>query len=241
MAAIKIPTAFNIDLEFEASDIGQRIGAWFIDLLVRGAYLCLVLVVVSNVNWPSDGKNIFAFWSILIPISFYFLLMEMFMRGQTPGKKAVGIKVVSLLGNPPSFSQHMIRWLFRILETPVIIWGVVPIVSIIRSKYNQRLGDLVAGTIVVNTKNKSKLSDTIFREVSQTDYQPHFPQILRLSDKDLNKVKELMDLALKSNNQELSARVAYRVRDVLKIETEMEHVQFLETLLNDYNYYVTKD
>jgi hypothetical protein len=163
------------------------------------------------------------------------------MGGQTPGKKAMGTKVVSLLGNPPSLSQHMIRWLFRILETPLIIWGVVPIVAIIRSKYNQRLGDLVAGTIVVNTKTKSKLSDTIFRDISQTNYEPRFPQILRLSDKDLNKVKELMDLALKSNNLELSAKVSYRVRDVLKIETDMDHMQFLETLLNDYNYYVTKD
>ncbi|HEU4552813.1 MAG TPA: RDD family protein [Chitinophaga sp.] len=241
MAAIKIPTAFNIDLEFEAADIGQRIAAWFIDLLVRAGYLCLILVVVANVRWSGDNGTIFAFWTILIPISFYFLVLEIFMGGQTPGKKAMGIKVVSLLGNPPSFSQHMIRWLFRILETPLIIWGVVPIVAIIRSKYNQRLGDLVAGTIVVNTKTKSKLSDTIFRDISQANYEPHFPQILRLSDKDLNKVKELMDLALKSNNLELSAKVSYRVRDVLKIETDMDHMQFLETLLNDYNYYVTKD
>jgi uncharacterized RDD family membrane protein YckC len=241
MAAIKIPTAFNIDLEFEASDIGRRFIAWLIDLAVRIAYLCLIWAVVANSGWSETGRTLFAFWSILIPISLYFLVFEIAMKGQTPGKKAVGIKVVSLLGNQPGLSQHMIRWVFRILESPFIIWAVVPIIAIARSKYNQRLGDLVAGTIVVNTKTKSSLNDTIFREISQTDYQPHFPQILRLSDKDLNKVKELMDRALQSGNQELAAKVAYRVRDVLKIDTEMEHIPFLETLLNDYNYYVTKD
>jgi len=241
MAAIKIPTAFNIDLEFEASDIGQRFVAWLIDLAIRAAYLCLVWIVVANIEWPGQSGAVFAFWAILIPVSLYFLLFEIAMKGQTPGKKALGIKVVSLLGNPPSFSQHMIRWVFRLLETPFLIWGIIPIIAIARSRYNQRLGDLVAGTIVVNTKTKSSLNDTIFRDISQVDYQPRFPQILRLSDKDLNKVKELMDRALQSGNQELAAKVAYRVRDVLQIETDMEHMQFLETLLNDYNYYVTKE
>lgn len=266
MAAIKIPTAFNIDLEFEAADLGQRFVAWLIDLAIRIAYMVLVWVVSANSSWSSDTRNVFSFLLITIPISLYFLVSEVLLKGQTLGKKAVGLKVVSLIGNTPSFSQHMIRWVFRIFETPflflaligviaserdagalivlmllMVLSPVVPIVAMVRSKYNQRVGDVVAGTIVVNTKTKSSLNDTIFREVSQTDYQPHFPQILRLSDKDLNKVKELMDRALRSNNLELAAKVSYRVRDVLKIETNMDHMQFLETLLNDYNYYVTKD
>jgi uncharacterized RDD family membrane protein YckC len=241
MAAIKIPTAFNIDLEFEAADISQRFVAWLIDLGIRVGYLILIWVVAAQAGWSGTTGNLFAFWAILIPISVYFLVFEVAMGGQTPGKKIMNLKVVSMLGNTPSYSQHMIRWVFRILESPFMFWGVVPIIAISRSKFNQRLGDVVAGTIVVNTKTKSSLNDTIFREVSQTDYQPHFPQILRLSDKDLNKVKELMDRALQSGNQELAAKVAYRVRDVLKIDTDMDHMQFLETLLNDYNYYVTKD
>jgi hypothetical protein len=109
-----------------------------------------------------------------------------------------------------------------------------------RSPYDQRLGDIVAGTIVVSTKTKSTLNDTIFRDMSDTDYTPQFPQILKLSDRDMNKIKELMDRAIKSNNMELTARVSYRIRDVLKIETEMEHLNFLETVLNDYNYYTTR-
>lgn len=241
MAAIKIPTAFNIDLEFEAADISQRFVAWLIDLAIRIAWLILIWVVAASPSLSGTAGNVFSFWAISLPLSLYFLIFELAMRGQTPGKRAMNLKVVSMLGNPPSYSQHMIRWVFRILESPIFFWGIVPIIAIARSKYNQRLGDVVAGTIVVNTKTKSTLSDTIFREVSQTDYQPHFPQILRLSDKDLNKVKELMDRALKSGNLELAAKVSYRVRDVLKIETEMDHMQFLETLLVDYNYYVTKD
>jgi hypothetical protein len=56
----------------------------------------------------------------------------------------------------------------------------------------------------------------------------------------MNKIKSLMDQAVKSNNPELTARVAYRVRDVLDIQTDMMPGEFLETILNDYNYYTTR-
>ena len=163
------------------------------------------------------------------------------MNGQTPGKLIMNIKVRNMQGGKPSISQHLLRWLFRMLETPYIFWnGIIPIIAILRSKYDQRIGDIVAGTIVVRTKTKGSLAETIFRDMSTTDYQPHFPQILKLSDRDMNKIKTLMDQAVKANNPELAARVAYRVKDVLDIKTEMEPSEFLETVLNDYNYYTTR-
>ena len=280
MAAVKIPTAFNIDLEFETADLGRRFVAWLLDLAVRIFYMLAMLPVarqVAQITNSATAAQMFLFWVQQVPVLFYYLLFELIWKGQTPGKRMIGIKVVSMLGNQPSFSQYMIRWVFRILETPFLLWYLIPFmldeygatgmylvifvillspaipfVSILRSKYNQRpaaigaynwkrLGDLVAGTMVVRTKTQSSLRDTIFREVSQTDYKPRFPQILRLSDKDLNKVKELLDTAQRTGNLELAAKVSYRVRDVLQIETDMEHIPFLETLLNDYNYYVTRD
>ncbi|KAA2241626.1 RDD family protein [Chitinophaga agrisoli] len=269
MAAIKIPTAFNIDLEYETGDFGRRLVAWLIDLAIRIVYLLAMWAMAVRITYVSGSPvigELFQFWVQQVPMALYFLIFELAWKGQSPGKKIMHLKVVSLSGNQPGFSQYMIRWVFRIIETPFLLWflipymldeygsyGVylgiflilispaVPVVTMIRSKYNQRLGDLVAGTMVVSTKTKSTLDDTIFREVSQTDYKPQFPQILRLSDKDLNKVKELLDMALRTRNLELAAKVSYRVRDVLKIETEMDHIFFLETLLNDYNYYVTKD
>jgi hypothetical protein len=76
--------------------------------------------------------------------------------------------------------------------------------------------------------------------MSEVDYTPQFPQILKLSDRDMNKIKELMDRAIKSRDEQLTARVSYRVRDVLSIQSDMDHLPFLETVLNDYNYYTTR-
>jgi uncharacterized RDD family membrane protein YckC len=214
---------------------------WLLDLLVRGVYLIALTITISNMHLSTTNRNVAYLLLGLVPFMLYFLVLEILMNGQTPGKLIMNIKVRNMQGGQPSISQHLIRWLFRMLEAPYAFWnGIIPIIAMVRSPYDQRLGDIVAGTIVVKTKTKSSLSETIFRDMSDTDYQPHFPQILKLSDRDMNKIKTLMDQAVKSNNPELTARVAYRVIDVLQIQTNMLPAEFLETVLNDYNYYTTR-
>jgi uncharacterized RDD family membrane protein YckC len=241
MAYIKIPTSFNIDLEFETANLFQRFLGWLFDCLIRLVYGIALVYTVNNLQLGETAAYVVYFFLGILPMLLYFLVLEIIMNGQTPGKLLMNIKVRNMQGGKPSISQHLIRWLFRMLETPYVFWnGIIPIIAILRSPYDQRVGDIVAGTIVVSTKTKASLSETIFRDMSTVDYQPHFPQILKLSDRDMNKIKTLMDQAVKSNNPELAARVAYRVRDVLEIKTDMQPAEFLETVLNDYNYYTTR-
>lgn len=243
MANVKIPTSFNIELEFETANIMMRFFAWFIDLLIRIAFILAIWVTFTRMHLSENVTTVLYILFGLLPILLYYLLFEITMNGQSPGKMILGLKVRSMNGGKPTISQHLIRWLFRLIETP---WGflflnaAIPIISMVRSNYDQRLGDVVAGTIVVNTKTKASIQDTIFRDMSATDYKPHFPQILRLSDRDMNKIKGLMDQAIKSGNIDLIARVSERVKEVLQIETDMGPHQFLETVLNDYNYYTTR-
>lgn len=241
MANIKIPTSFNIDLEFETANIFQRLMGWLIDTFIKGLYIIVLGYTVKNLQLGEVAGYVVYFFLGGLPMTCYFLVLEIVMNGQTPGKLLMNIRVRNMQGGQPSMSQHLIRWLFRIIETPyIIINGLIPLITMLRSPYYQRLGDVVAGTIVVSTKTRASLSGTIFRDMSAVDYTPRFPQILRLSDRDMNKIKNLMDQAVKSNNPELTARVAYRVRDVLDIQTDMMPGEFLETILNDYNYYTTR-
>jgi uncharacterized RDD family membrane protein YckC len=245
MADIKIPTSFNIDLEFESADIVKRFLAWLIDLAIRLCYILLVVSVLNSLRIGVEAHLFVYIFLVFIPVMFYFPLMEITMSGATPGKKILHIQVVSMLGNAPGISQHLIRWIFRLIETPLyfmfLVPVLIPIVSIVRTPYNQRLGDLIAGTIVISTKRKGSIEDTIFRDLSNTDYKPQFPQIMKLSDRDMNKVKELLDRALMAKDDELASRVAYRVKEVLHIESDLPHTSFLETVLNDYNYYTTRN
>lgn len=245
MADIKIPTSFNIDLEFESADIMKRFLAWLIDFAIRAFYYLVAYMTLSSFRIEMEGHIGIFFILVLLPLLFYFPATEIGMKGQTPGKKILSLQVVSMTGNQPSISQHLIRWIFRIIETPLYFFMLVPViiptVSIVRTPYNQRLGDLVAGTIVISTKRKGSIEETIFRDLSNSDYKPQFPQIMKLSDRDMNKVKDLLDRALKANDEDLAGRVAMRVKEVLHIESELPNTYFLETVLNDYNYYTTKD
>jgi len=241
MANIKIPTSFNIDLEFETANLFQRFLAWLIDVFIRIVYLIALSYTIANFRMGETGSYLVYFFFGALPMMLYYLVLEIIMNGQTPGKLILNIRVRNMQGGQPGISQHLIRWMFRLIETPVLLFnGLIPLISVLRSPYDQRLGDIVAGTIVVSTKSKGSLSETIFRDMSQVEYTPRFPQILKLSDRDMNKIKTLMDQAIRLNNQELTARVAYRVRDVLEIQTDMLPAEFLETVLNDYNYYTTR-
>ncbi|MGN7822816.1 RDD family protein [Chitinophaga varians] len=246
MSNIKIPTSFNIDLEFETADAMARFLAWLIDFGIRGAYVLLAFIAIGALNISSNARMVFIILVVTIPVMLYFLVTEIAMGGQSPGKKILHMKVVSLTGNQPTASQHLIRWIFRMIESPLMaglffIPVILPIVTMSRTAYNQRLGDLVAGTIVINTKRKGSIEETIFRDMSASDYQPQFPQIMRLSDRDMNKVKELLDKALLAGDEVLAAKVAHRVKEVLHIQSDLPNTGFLETVLNDYNYYTTRD
>ncbi|WP_346316836.1 RDD family protein [Chitinophaga sp. YIM B06452] len=258
MPIIKIPTVFNIDLEFEAADLGRRGVAYLVDLLIRGAYLWLMSFFMSKAGLNSNLAGILL---IGLPVSFYYLISELIMKGQSIGKRVMDIKVVSLMGNVPSLSQILLRWMFRLVESPIftlififslmedqdawaallsLLFGVVPLIVVLRSPYNQRLGDLAAGTILVRTRERHTIQDTIFREIHQADYTPQFSQILRLSDRDLSKIKSVLDSVSRTGDTTMAERISLRIREVLHIETDMDAVQFLETLLNDYNYLVTR-
>lgn len=261
MPIIKIPTVFNIDLEFERADLGRRAIAYLIDLAARIAFLLLGIYLLSKLGLGVRSREMAMFAFVIIPVSLYYLIAETLMKGQSPGKKAMNIKVVSLMGNTPSISQILLRWMFRLVESPLItlafvsatlnqesvfvalLWlavGILPVIIVVRSDYNQRLGDIAAGTILVVNKQRHSINDTIFREIDQEDYVPQFPQILRLSDRDLSKIKSVLDNTSRTKDTQMAGRIAEKIKTVLHIETDMDAVNFLETLLNDYNYLVTR-
>ena len=117
---------------------------------------------------------------------------------------------------------------------------MVVLIIIAVSKKNQRLGDIAANTVVINTVSPFSVKDTVFREISDTNYQVSFPQVLKLSDRDINTIKNVVNLYHKEHIADTCDRLAWKVQEVLQIQTNMYSISFLETLLADYNYLATK-
>ncbi|MEI7964653.1 MAG: RDD family protein [Chitinophagaceae bacterium] len=261
MPIIQIATAFNIDLEFEIAEFHKRLLAYIIDFIMMIIYLFsmkYLLYTGFQIDFEQDmGIDILV---ISLPLLLYSLLTELWMNGQTIGKKILRIRVISLEGGEPSFGQYILRWITKFFEWPFLfgyiffskdallvyifitgILGISVMIIIAVTGKHQRLGDLAAGTVVVNTKTAFTVDDTVFMQVNQTDYKVLFPEVMRLSDRDINTIKSVLTQAAKRNNFEMCNRVSSKVKDVLNINSDMHTDQFLEKLLEDYNYLATRE
>jgi len=261
MAIIQIATAFNIDLEFEIAEFHKRLLAYIIDFVLLIIYLySMKYLLYSGLVMDLEESAGLDILVISVPMLLYSLLTELWMNGQTVGKKLMSIRVISLEGGEPTFGQYILRWITKFFEWPFFfgyiafsnnnvlaytlvtgLFGVAVVIAISVSRKSQRLGDIVAGTVVVNTKSALTVADTVFMEINKTDYKVMFPQVMRLSDRDINTIKGVLTQAKKSNNYEMCQRVAMKVKDVLNVNSDMHVDQFLEKLLEDYNYLATKE
>lgn len=232
MNTVKITTTQNIELEYDLASLGERVVGYIVDALIVTAYLIIILVVFMGVNLiNSDGLIMFLF---MFPIFFYHLLSEILMNGQSVGKKVMNIKVISLDGHQPSLGQYLIRWLFRLVDFTVTN-GICALICVAVSEKKQRVGDIVAGTTVIKTVPRTALHQTIYTPVQHSEYTVSFPEVARLADKDIQLIKEVIISVNKSGNTTLAMQAAEKIKETLGIQSTMEPMQFLQTLLVDYN------
>lgn len=271
MAAIKVPTNFNIDVEFEIPEFYKRLIALILDFLVMFFYykiaVAILQAIFSNSN-PWDIDNMYnvqwvAIVLILVPILSYHALMEITMNGQSIGKKLIGLRVVDENGGKASISQFLIRWLVRdiwflilliiglsydaagktgeslFLILAVLAYFFADIALVVSSKKGQRIGDILAKTILISTNTRSNIEETVFQEVAD-NYTPSFPQVMQLSDKDLNAVKSILETARRKGDFHMAEAACAKIKAHLKIESDLGPFDFLEVLLKDYNYLSVK-
>ncbi|CAA7386621.1 RDD family protein [Chryseobacterium fistulae] len=248
MSQIAINTSQNVNINFNIASVGERMLAFIIDLLIKVAYAIIALYIFFNILDLGYVLNGLDYWSqmaiyiaITFPIYVYPVVLESLMEGQTPGKKAMKIRVVKIDGYQASFGDYMIRWVFRLIDTSFA--GVIGLVSMIISKNNQRLGDIASGTAVISLKNSINISHTILENI-QENYLPTFPQVIALSDNDMRIIKDNYQKALKIDDRQIINRLSDKIKNILKLEidpTKMTERQFINIIIKDYNYYTGKD
>lgn len=260
MAEIKIGTVFNIDLEFETAPIQKRMAAYGIDIFILVVYLFVMKFILYDFLQLNVGQHTGLDTIVVtLPMLLYSLMCEMYFHGQTIGKRLMHIRVISMNGGEPELSQYLIRWATRFFEWPflfgyiaysginllaylfvTLMLGIFVVIIIAMTDKNQRLGDLAAGTVVVNARTSLNINDTIFMNVQTTNYQVTFPEVMRLSDRDINTIQSVLKQSYKYGD-EIAGKVSQRVQEVLNISTKMSAQEFLEKLMEDYNYLATQD
>lgn len=233
MNELEIQTMHNVAVRQRAASIGERLLATLVDLAIIVSYYMAVFLITDQAIYNIGFSVIFV---LMLPTFFYHLFCEIFMNGQSFGKKALNIKVIKIDGSSPSVGSYFIRWVFRLIDIN-LTYGAVAIISIATGKKSQRLGDMVAKTTVISTKSKESLADTIYRDV-HSDYEPRYESVKFLDDQDIRTVKDVLDHYYRNRNQMSAVDMLKKTQKAVckkaGINTDKKPLPFLKTILNDY-------
>lgn len=236
---IRIQTTQNVGIEYEVAGIAYRFIAALIDGAVFAGYYALFLIIL----WI-DPYLFAETWVRIVILTLpilYPLVCEIFMDGQTIGKRAMKLKVVRLDGGEPSIGSYILRWFLWIFEAnPMVAMsglGAVGIVSVIVSRNGQRVGDHLAGTTVVRLDTATENGLAVMSMVGP-DFIPRWPQVARLRDEDMAVIRKGLEASSKGAEPDIISKIAYRVAEVLGIELSGigETEAFLKRVLLEHQF-----
>jgi uncharacterized RDD family membrane protein YckC len=231
MQTVEIRTTQNVFIEHQLASIGDRLLAAVIDFAILIAYLILVIYILNKVNIHEAWINISI---VVIPYFGYHLLFEIFMDGQTPGKRKMRIKVVRLDGTPATIGNFVMRWMVGIVEIH-LTEGTIALVCIAMNGKGQRLGDVAAGTTVVKIAPREEIT---FADIFTTADDAHiaqFPAVINLTDHEIELIKQSLEVLERTSNLEPAYAITEKIKEKLRIEPDVPSIDFLRILLKDYS------
>ncbi len=232
---ITVETTQNVDLQFQLAPLGERILATLIDGFIRVALIIVaVFVFGALMDSPNTSKSSIVVMLIVfaIPVVGYHLWFEIFNNGQSPGKKAFDLRVVSLKGTSVSIGAYILRWLFRLVDFQIFS-GLVALIAVASSRKGQRIGDMVAGTTVIKESRQVRFRQLAYDE-SPREYIPTYPNARDLRPAHIELIKELLNNFDLESGDVLVARLADKTAKMLDVHSDEHPRKFLRTVLQDY-------
>jgi uncharacterized RDD family membrane protein YckC len=191
---LTIPTPEGVELHLTLAGPASRFVSALLDILIQTLVLTCVGVVlgVSGVAGFGGGGVAVLIWFVVsfAVITFYDVFFEVFRSGQTPGKRINGLRVVRVGGHPVTFLTSAIRNFLRLVDflPSAYLLGATIILA---TRKNQRIGDVVAGTIVVRTGGKP--ATVTFRPApAQVAFDAPVWDTSRISDEEVAVVRRFL-------------------------------------------------
>ncbi|MCC5923676.1 MAG: RDD family protein, partial [Crocinitomicaceae bacterium] len=186
-----------------------------------------------------------------LPFFLYTPILEYLTGGQTIGKYALGIQVISSKGDRITFQKAFLRWLFRPVEFYLLAFGSAAILLIffvglfdlsvtVISKYNQRIGDFMSDTNVIKKRSAMKYSlSDVLKIDTRSSHEVRYPEAVSFTDDDMLLVKKTI-LAFEQNPTnielfEIMKELEGQAKITMNIvATDQKDLNFLRQLLKDY-------
>ena len=187
---VEVQTPDNVILRYKLAGPGSRVAAGIIDLCIIWTAIGLILlgllasgqisVSLANVSVSQIPANFSQIAVIILGIAifvlniFYFILFDYLNSGQTIGKRTLGIQVKSYTGHAVSIESACVRNFARILDVLPGLY-LAGLISALFTRSNQRIGDLIAGTIVIRKTELTAPNRIFANETYAQLSHPHFP------------------------------------------------------------------
>lgn len=249
---IKIQTPESVELEFNLAGIGSRAYALGIDYLYWSLSLTILIILylvlfAISINFlqeflDSDRLQLWAFAILSLIIFFvyvgYFTFFETLWQGQTPGKRKAKIRVIRDDGRPVGLPQAALRALLR----PVDDLLFIGMLMIILGQREKRIGDWVAGTLVVQDEApvasgefsvSEKANSVADRLLAATDISGLSPNDFALIREYLSRRSSLFPEAKVKLSHQLTQKVKIAL-DLKKIPKGVTEELFLEAVYLAY-------
>jgi uncharacterized RDD family membrane protein YckC len=258
MKTVSFTSAQNVAIEYELAAPIQRAAAALIDGVLIGLYILLILIVAGSAG--VENFRVVELLLIKFPWIFYHPVLEHLTQGQTLGKYLLGIRVVTYMGERPGLREIFTRWIFKgyflwigfsfasfLGGTPELFMmglvqltiGLVGFFYASISERRQRVGDVMAGTLVIRNRSGVRygLRDVLAIKTSE-NHTPVYPNAVRFTDEDMLLIKNTIQRVRANPNDEtkrFAVELADRSAALIGLEeTPEKRLQFLQTLLQDY-------
>jgi uncharacterized RDD family membrane protein YckC len=163
-----IITPEAVVLELETAGVASRVLAGFMDTLIQLLILLVISIVIGLLSLFSGGENSWsnsttlgAIFSAVVLMG-YPVLSETWMRGRTIGKKMFGLRAVTIEGAPIRFRHALLRMFGGLVDRFLPPVGITGPLFVLGTARGQRVGDLIAGTIVVRDPDRTLLPPAIW-------------------------------------------------------------------------------
>ena len=253
-----IETPERVPLHFALASIGNRFLACAIDHAIQAVTIALMIIAfMTMANFSSLGDRLKAapnwVYAVLIVILFlivagYFAFFEWIWSGQTPGKRWLKLRVIREDGRPVTFWEAVVRNLLRSFDMMPAPFYSIGLISVFVSSIDQRVGDLIAGTVVVREREAEApaFAQVFAAPISDAALRRAFPPVdftgsvnnlreaqIEVVETFLRRRWELDEAARQWMAWRVSIPLLYQMRPGYELST-FTYEGFLEELLHRY-------
>jgi len=194
VASIEIKTVQNVMIRYELGTFWERLLALILDWMVMGVFSALLFFLAGVFSLYGNDVQLVISFVLMTIFVFYSLASEYFMHGSSIGKRAMGLRIMRLDGQPCELMDYVIRWAFRSVDIFLSL-GAAAGLLVGFSASRQRIGEILSNTVIVKYFPKENSVSQLLKIKSLANYTPSFTQSVCISEQEAILIKEVLDRA----------------------------------------------